>query len=89
MYLSRLLDNIQAELRAKHGFLPKYFPFFHAAAETPSLSNGVVQHLVTRLDHLEQGRLMGVNLNANGVLMEDGSANLSQCSEARSAEHCL
>jgi hypothetical protein len=32
----KALDFIPAELRAKKGFPPKYFPFAHAAAETPS-----------------------------------------------------
>jgi hypothetical protein len=73
----KALDFIQAELRAKKGFPPKYFPFFHTAAETPSLRNGVVQHPCTRLDHLEQDRFMGVDLNANGLVMEDGNVDIA------------
>jgi hypothetical protein len=69
-------DFIRAELRAKKGFPPKYFPFFHAVAETPSSSNGVVKYPCTyHLDHLKQGRFMGVDLNTNGVEMEDGNAD--------------
>jgi hypothetical protein len=68
-------DFIQAKLGAKRGFTPKYFPFFHVADETPSSSNGVAQHPRTRLDHLEQGRFMGVDLNTNGVVAVDGNAD--------------
>jgi phenylalanyl-tRNA synthetase alpha subunit len=40
----KALDFIHAELQVKKRFPPKYFPFLHAAAETPSPCNGVVQH---------------------------------------------
>jgi hypothetical protein len=73
----KALDVIQAELQAEKGFPPKYSPFFNVAAETPSSSNGVVQHPCTRLDHLDQGRFMGVDLNTNGVVMEDGNAYIA------------
>jgi hypothetical protein len=73
----KALDFIHVELRARKGFPPKCFPFSHVAAETPSCaSNGVVQHPSTRLDHLEQVRFMGVDLNTNGVVMEDGNADI-------------
>jgi hypothetical protein len=47
----KALDFIQAGLRAKKAFTLKYFPCLHAVAETPSSSNGFVQHPCSRLDN--------------------------------------
>jgi hypothetical protein len=45
----------------------------HAIAETPTSSNGVDQHPNTCSDHLEKAQFMGVDLNTNGVVMDDGN----------------
>mmetsp|Transcript_15173 Transcript_15173/g.39051 ORF Transcript_15173/g.39051 Transcript_15173/m.39051 type:complete len:564 (+) Transcript_15173:268-1959(+) len=74
---------LESELRAGRGFPKEHFPFLHGKA-APSKKKGTHSpHPGTRLEHLERGQFIGVDLNIE--LLDGGSTDSSDDSESNSS----